>query len=178
MRSVNQRITLNWDTRLQEILFTLRIQDNFPLSALDVLFPFFCWSHVERSCVEALCSSSHHYFYALLAIYIVLSTNNGLQFINSPIYTDGHALNTEEFLVAEFDGMLRIRVHDTPKRRVFMSTRINYFQNSTTTFQQAKLITKETSCQILVPRMAKFSTEQRLLRKETNQNHQGDKLAF
>ena len=97
-----------------------------------------------------------YYFYALLAIYLTLSTNNGLQSINSPIYIDGHASNTEKFLVAEFDGLLRVRLHDTLKRRGFMSPRINYFQNSTATFQQAKLITKETSRQILVPRMANF----------------------
>ena len=57
-----------------------------------------------------------YHSYALLVICLALSTNNGLQCINSPFYNDGHASSTEKFLVAEFDGLLRVRVHDTLKR--------------------------------------------------------------
>ena len=81
-----------------------------------------------------------YYSYALLVIHLVLSTNNHLHSINLPVYTDGHALSTEKFLVAEFDGLHHVRTHDTLKRKGFTSTRTNYYQNSTATFQQAKLI--------------------------------------
>lgn len=82
-----------------------------------------------------------YHFYALLSIYLVLSTaNNCLQSTNSPVYPDGHASSTGKFLVAESDGLHRVRVHGTLKRKGFMSTRTNYYHNSTATFQQAKLI--------------------------------------
>ena len=81
-----------------------------------------------------------YYSYALLVIHLVLSTNNRLHFTNSPVYTDGHASSTEKFMVAEFDGLHHVRTHDTLKRKGFMSTRTNYYQNSTAMFQQAKLI--------------------------------------
>ena len=82
-----------------------------------------------------------YHSYALLSIYLVLSTaNNCLQSTNSPVYPDGHASSTGKFLVAESDGLHRVRVHDTLKRKGFMSTRTNYYHNSTVTFQQAKLI--------------------------------------
>ena len=82
-----------------------------------------------------------YHSYALLSIYLVLSTaNNCLQSTNSSVYPDGHASSTGKFLVAESDGLHRVRVHDTLKRKGFMSTRTNYYHNSTATFQQAKLI--------------------------------------
>ena len=68
-----------------------------------------------------------YHSYALLSIYLVLSTaNNCLQSTNSPVYPDGHASSTGKFLVAESDGLHRVRVHDTLKRKGFMSTRTNY----------------------------------------------------
>ena len=63
-----------------------------------------------------------------------VATNSDVKVCN------GHASSTGKFLVAEFDGLHRVRVHDTLKRKGFMSTRINYYHNSTATFQQAKLI--------------------------------------
>ena len=54
-----------------------------------------------------------YHSYALLSIYLVLSTaNNCLQSTNSPFYPDGHASSTGKFLVAESDGLHRVRVHD------------------------------------------------------------------
>ena len=67
-----------------------------------------------------------YHSYALLSIYLVLSTtNNCLQSTNSPVYPDGHASSTGKFLVAEPDGLHRVRVHDTLKRKGFISTRTN-----------------------------------------------------